>query len=111
VLTFATAKDMSGRVGNSIMKTLGLHEMIAPDDEAYRATAIALASNKTFFNDIRHRLVQSCLQTQPRHRFWDLDRYVRNLERGFEEMWFKYLSGAATAHIAVKDEMDLMAET
>ena len=105
VLTFGSAMDMSGRVGNSVLNTLGLPEMVAADDEAYLNTAISLARDSSFYKSIRSRLVETCLMKEPkRHVFWDLKRYVKNLERGLEEAWFNFLVGASPRHIFVKDE-------
>lgn len=103
VLTFGFAKDMSGRVGCSINTALGLTEMIAEDDGQYLRTAVELATNRSFWLGIRTRLVHTCLQVHPRHPFWDLARYVRNMEKGFEEAWFNYLSGARVRHIFIKE--------
>mmetsp|Transcript_20598 Transcript_20598/g.28377 ORF Transcript_20598/g.28377 Transcript_20598/m.28377 type:complete len:270 (-) Transcript_20598:21-830(-) len=107
VLTFGSAMDMSGRVGNSVLTTLGLSEMIAMDDEAYLNTAIILANDQSFYKSIRNRLVDTCLMKKPkRHVFWDLQRYVKNLEKGLEEAWFNFLVGAVPRHIFVKDDVE-----
>jgi hypothetical protein len=36
--------------------------------------------------------------------FWDLKRYVGNFERGLEEIWYNFLSGAQPRHIFVEEE-------
>ena len=40
-------------------------------------------------------------QEEPHHPFWDLKRYVGNLERGFEEAFFLFLNGEKPRHVFV----------
>jgi len=75
------AEDMSGRVGASLLQTVGIPELIASDLTSYRSIAIDLATNTTFFNDVRSRLVDAADSTRDKKRvnnpLWDMARYVK----------------------------------
>ena len=83
MVTLLEAPDMSARVGASMLQTLGLPELIAGDLESYRSISIDLAANKTFFADVRTRLVDAADSTKDKSRvnnpLWNMARYVKPL--------------------------------
>ena len=58
------------RVGASLLTTVGLSELVAPNTDEYVQTAVALAKNDTHLDtlrsSIRHRLLSSPLCNAPR---------------------------------------------
>ena len=103
VVTRGDGSDMGSRVGASVLTTLGLPELIAQTQEEYDAIALKLASDKLFYGEIRNRLVTANLATSPPNPFWDLQRYVRNLESGFTSIWSDYTHGKAEQHVNIID--------
>ena len=101
---------MGGRVGVSILTTLGLPELVAEDDAEYSKIAIRLGKNQTYYTSIRSRLVHTCLQ-KPSNPYWDMSGYVRNLERGFQAIWNLFISGGGFRNVIVKETKRLDGRT
>ena len=53
---------------------------------------------------VRAKLVATCLEGS--NPFWDLRRYMKNLENGFQIAFFSFLNGRKPAHIRVADAYD-----
>jgi len=107
VVTRSDGQDMSSRVTTSANIVLGIdNEMNAMGLEEYAQKAITLAKNRTLFLKVRKKLIDSCLQEDPMHPFWDMKRYVRNLEKGFKEAWRVYLAGETFEHTDIVDDED-----
>jgi protein O-GlcNAc transferase len=94
VITRRDRSDMSALVGVSALQTLGLTELIADDLTHYQTVAESIGQNSSFFSNVRGRLVAStsCSPKRQINPLWDLRRYVRNLENGFQQIWEKWLS-------------------
>lgn len=92
ILTYGEDEGMSGRVGASALTALGMEELIVHSHQEYFDKAVRLGSDKKYFGKLRGQLVDSCLQ-RPRSPFWDMRRYVRSLENGFEKIWRTFLAG------------------
>lgn len=101
------SRFMSGRVSASVLTAIGLPELITADIEEYGKLTRELAVNATLFQSIRDKLVRSCLQKKPRNAYWDLERYVRNMERGFDEAYYNFMSGNGPRHIYVSEDNDI----
>jgi predicted O-linked N-acetylglucosamine transferase (SPINDLY family) len=80
----------ASRLGASLLRALGLDELIAKDAAEYEALAIELASHPDRHRELKERLRRN-RDTQP---LFDVPRYVRNLERAYLEMWRIHESGA-----------------
>ena len=52
---------------------------ITTTNDEYVSTAIQIGSNKTLFNTIRNKLVQTCLQRNPRNPYWDMNKYINEM--------------------------------
>jgi hypothetical protein len=93
---------MSSRVTTSANIVLGLDEMNAyGGSRDYEDVAIELGNNKTKYADVRRRLIDTALQENPLHRYWDMGRYVLNFEDGIMEAWGRFLAGLPPDHITV----------
>ncbi len=73
----------AGRVTASMLKAVGLAELIAEDLEGYVGLALGLASEPERLAGIRRKLAEN-LQTHP---LFDTGLYCRRLEAAFERMW------------------------
>lgn len=102
IVTRSDGEDMSSRVTTSANIVLGLEELNAyGGPRQYEDIAIDLATNEDKYKDIRRRLVDTALQRNPMHPYWDAPRYVTNLESGLLQAWDRFLSGLEPAEITV----------
>ena len=75
IVTRSDGDDMSSRVTTSANVVLGLEELNAPGGTAeYEDIAIRLGTNRTWFRSVRTRLIDTCLQKDPMHPYWDVAR-------------------------------------
>ena len=96
VLTLA-GDTFASRVAASLLQTIGLPELVAPDVAAYESLALALAASPERLADLRRRL-----QAQRTHApLFDTPRYTRQLETAYEAMWRRHEQGLAPTHIAL----------
>jgi predicted O-linked N-acetylglucosamine transferase (SPINDLY family) len=77
------ADGFAGRVAASLLRAIGLPELVAPDLDAYERTAVELARDPAALAALRAKLAA--------HRsslpLFDTARFTRNLEAAFDEMW------------------------
>jgi len=103
IVTYGEDIEMAGRVGKSALTALGLTELIAPSMGDYFELSVKLGIDKKFYNKIRNKLIDTTTTgvisttgvttkaTKLRNPFWDLRRYVRSLENGYEQIWRHFL--------------------
>merc|ERR1711997_1361509 len=76
VVTRSDGLEMSSRVTTSANIILDIPDLNAqngiPD---YINIAIKLATYKKFYNNIRNKLIKTCLQQDDMHPFWDMYLY------------------------------------
>ena len=104
VVTRGDQKDMGARVGASVLTALGVPELIAPSARAYSQLAVRLARDAAFYRTVRDKLVAAATAQRPRNPYWDLRRYVHNLEKGFTAVWEDLAAGAKPRHVYVDDD-------
>jgi protein O-GlcNAc transferase len=73
----------AGRVGGSLLRTLGLPELIAGSLQDYEALALKLARDRRALADLRSRL-QHNLAASP---LFDTDRFRQHIEAAYTAMW------------------------
>ena len=122
VLTHGDSIEMGGRVGASILTTLGLTDLIARNRSEYKKMAVKMGLDESLYLSTRERLVRTCLdghssdlkdgngKAQRPNPYWDLERYVKNLEFGFQVAFFSFLHGIEPQHIRVRDVYDRQSE-
>jgi len=88
----------ASRVASSILTAAGLPELITHSQKEYENLAIELATNPQKLNPIRSKLLSNRL-TCP---LFDTQRFTRNLEKAYQQMWQFYLSGEKPKQVAVK---------
>lgn len=88
----------AGRVCASLLTTLGLRELIAPDRETYVRMAIDLGRDPAKLAGITAKLVANARTSA----LYDMPRYVRGLELAYQRMAERHLSGLPPDHLAIE---------
>jgi len=102
IVTRSDGNDMSSRVSTSANTVLGLEELNSPEGpRQYEDTAIELGNNPGKLDSIRTKLIGTATQRNPMHPYWDVPRYVKNVQEGLTTAWNQYLSGEPPKHIDV----------
>jgi predicted O-linked N-acetylglucosamine transferase (SPINDLY family) len=96
VLTCAGG-TFAGRVAGSLLRAIDLPELITRSLEEYEALARHLASNPARLAAIRAKLARNRLTTP----LFDTDRFRRNLEAAYLEMWRRWQRGEEPRAFAV----------
>ena len=96
VLTLRGA-SFAGRVAESLLRAVGLPELVAEDLADYERRAVALARSPDRLDALRARLEQE-RATAP---LFDTMRFTRAMEAAFATAWSRHLAGAAPAPFAV----------
>jgi predicted O-linked N-acetylglucosamine transferase (SPINDLY family) len=87
----------ASRVGASLLKAVGLPELITSTPEHYQELAVELASNPTLLRDIRAKLAGNLRTT----RLFDIAASARHLEAAYQTMYDRYRAGLLPEHIRV----------
>jgi predicted O-linked N-acetylglucosamine transferase (SPINDLY family) len=95
-------KSFAGRVAASLLRAVGVPDLVAPDLGAYERLALRLASEPALLDTTRERLQRNRL-SQP---LFDTDRYRRNLEAAYLTMWERWQRGDAPAGFTVAPSAD-----
>jgi predicted O-linked N-acetylglucosamine transferase (SPINDLY family)/predicted SAM-dependent methyltransferase len=82
VITLEGASHV-GRVGVSQMSNLGLQELIAKNQDDYVNIAVELAGNIEKLSALRAGMRERMLASP----LMNVERFTRNLEQGYEQMW------------------------
>jgi predicted O-linked N-acetylglucosamine transferase (SPINDLY family) len=94
VLTLA-GQAFAGRIAASLLKAIGLPELITTTRREYEDLAVALAENPSRLAQIREKLDHTRL-TSP---LFATDRFARHLEAAYVAIHERYLAGLAPVHI------------
>lgn len=96
VVTFY-GNTFAGRVGASLLRAAGMPELVANSLAEYEALALELARDPGRLAALRARL-----RAGRDHCFlFDTPRFTRHLERAYEHMWQRWLTGQPPAPFAV----------
>ena len=87
------------RVGGSLLRAVGLAELVTDTPEAYEQLALELATNPDRLADIRERLATSRL-TKP---LFDTERFTRHIEHAYQLAHGRYSRGLPPDHIKTPD--------
>ena len=87
----------AARVGASLLKAVGLDDLVAPSPEGYEALALRLAAAPETLRAIRARLAER-RATAP---LFDARGFVRHLEAAYRTMWDRYVAGLPPQPFAV----------
>ncbi len=89
--------SFASRVAQSLLQAVGLPELIAADLQAYEDTAVQLAQDQQRLQALKRRLAAN-RDSSP---LFDTQRFVRNLEKAYLEMWRIYQTGEKPRPIEV----------
>jgi protein O-GlcNAc transferase len=96
VLT-CSGNSFAGRVAGSLLKAVGLPELITADLGEYEARALELATTPATLAGLRGRL----LSNRRLHRLFDTSRYRRHLESAYLLMWERCQRGEPAEHFEI----------
>ncbi|EIC20524.1 putative O-linked N-acetylglucosamine transferase, SPINDLY family [Thiorhodovibrio frisius] len=82
-VVFLSGGTWAGRIGESILRTVGLPELVAQDEERYVGIATALAGDVKRRRELRNDL-RGMVQNSP---LCDFTTFTYELERAYREMW------------------------
>lgn len=77
----------ANRISTSMLRAVGLEDLVCPDLAAYEDRAVELATHPERLAALRARL-RTSRETRP---LFDLDRFARHLEAALEGMWARHL--------------------
>lgn len=81
--------DFASRIAETMVRAIGLDDMVCADLAAYQARAVALARDPADLARIKVRLAAN----RATHALFDVNRFARYLGAAFERMWEVYKSG------------------
>ncbi|MEX2202160.1 MAG: tetratricopeptide repeat protein [Dongiaceae bacterium] len=90
-------QTFQARVSASLLASIGLSDLVAPDLAGYSKTALELARDPAKLMAVRATLAAN-RATMP---LFDASRFTRHLERGFRLMWHNYCAGRPPASFDV----------
>ncbi len=96
VLT-CSGETFASRVAGSLLRAIGLPELVTTSLAEYEAAAIRLAGNPAELKALRDRLAKNRLTTP----LFDSERFARHLECAYQMMWDRYARGEAPRPIEV----------
>ncbi|HEY2531284.1 MAG TPA: tetratricopeptide repeat protein [Xanthobacteraceae bacterium] len=88
----------AGRVAASLLKAVGLSELITTTLADYEASALKLARDPRLLTALKAKLADN----RATHPLFDTKRFVRHMETAYLTMWEAYQHGRPPASFAVK---------
>jgi protein O-GlcNAc transferase len=82
-LVTCAGKTFAGRVAGSLLRAIGLPELVTGALEEYEALALRLARDGDLLAALRARLARN----KWTHPLFDTERFARNLEAAYRQMW------------------------
>ncbi len=98
-LVTCAGRSFAARVAGSILRAIELPELVADDLDHYEALALDLARTPSRLDGIRRRVAANRSRTP----LFDSDRFRRNIEAAYQEMWRIWQSGEPPRPFAVPD--------
>jgi predicted O-linked N-acetylglucosamine transferase (SPINDLY family) len=96
VLT-CSGRSFASRVGESVLKAIGLPELITHSLETYAQSALGLARDPSRLGSIKQRLAQN-RESSP---LFNTAQYCRHLETAYMQMWERQRAGRSPAGFTV----------
>jgi len=96
VLTFL-GQSFSARMGGSILKAIGLPELVCASQKEYEDLAVNLGLNPSKFGLIKEKLAHNRMKTP----LFDIDTFTTNLETALSKAHERRLTGMLPEHIFV----------
>jgi len=99
-LITCTGQTFPGRVGTSLLKAVGLPELVTQSAADFEKLAVTLAKDPAALKKLRDKLAanrDSCA-------LFDTETFTRNLEAAYQAMWQRWLAGEKAAGFTVPDQ-------
>ena len=100
-------RHFASRMSASIVKAIGLPELVTPDLAAYEALAVNLARQPDALRAIRQKLERERMSAP----LFDTSRFARHLEAAYREMWRRFLSNQTATALIVPETSDYAVPT
>jgi predicted O-linked N-acetylglucosamine transferase (SPINDLY family) len=91
-------RTFPGRVGTSLLRAVGLPELVTENLVEYEALALRLANDPSMLAAIRAKLAQN----RHTHPLFDTDRFRRHIEAAYLRMWEIFARGESPQHFSVR---------
>ena len=101
-LVTCAGKTFAGRVAGSLLRAIGLPELVTSSLEEYEALALRLARDGDLLAALRARLARNRLT----HPLFDTERFARNIEAAYRQMWETWRAGRPPAAFSVSPAAD-----
>ena len=85
-------EHFASRVAGSILKSIGMDDLVVHDLKSYERLAVALAADSGQLRKVKTRLEMN----KGIYPLFDIDRYVKNLEAAYDRIWGDYLKKIST---------------
>lgn len=95
-----TGTTFPGRVASSLLHAIGLPELVTTNAEDFQALAVKLAKDPKGLKKVRNKLATNKL-SKP---LFDTDRFRKNLEAAYVQMWDYWLSGEGPKSFRIMSE-------
>jgi protein O-GlcNAc transferase len=89
----------ASRVAASLLRAVGLDELVTSSADAYRRLILELAVDRPRIAHLKRRLVAARSEAP----LFDAPRYTANLERAYRAMWSRHVAGDPPDHIVVEE--------
>jgi protein O-GlcNAc transferase len=87
----------AGRVADSLLRAIGLEELVTPSLAEYAKLAVAIAKDADALANFKSKLQRN----RESHPLFDTPRYARSLEAAYAEMWRRHQRGEGPASFRV----------
>jgi len=91
-------RSFAGRMSGSLLRAVGLPQLVTGTLEDYERLALELAQNTRKLAEVRATLIEN----RTRAALFDTRRYCRSLEAAYAEIWQRHERGAKPATIHVR---------
>jgi predicted O-linked N-acetylglucosamine transferase (SPINDLY family) len=96
-------QGFAARVAGSLLKALGMSELITPSEKEYEALILDLATKKGKLSNIKKKLATNRLSMP----LFDTEKYTRNLEDGYQQAYKRYFDGKHPETIRVSAQQNI----
>jgi len=96
-LVTCIGRTFAGRVAGSLLRAIGLPELVTGSLEEYEALALRLARDGDLLAALRARLARN----RWTHPLFDTERFARNIEAAYRQMWETWRAGQPPAAFSV----------
>jgi predicted O-linked N-acetylglucosamine transferase (SPINDLY family) len=93
-----TGKSFAGRMGSSLLKAVGLPELVTATEQAYEDKAVELASDPALMQSIREKLAANL----PSSALFDNQAFARHIETAFTTIHNRACQGLPPMHVKVQ---------